>query len=91
MEKRIVYCSACDREVTVALLDETALDTAPAGGAGVCMDYTAEHCTGTMCALFDLPPREMLARLEESGLVPGGLGAAGALRVTPRPRTGGGA
>jgi hypothetical protein len=71
METHTVYCSACDREVRVVY------GTAPTGAVqaggevdptGVCVDYCNSSCTGSMCALFDHPPAEMLRRLRSSGL-----------------------
>lgn len=74
MEKHVVYCSACDREVEVVFEATPELPDA-AGPAvdpsGICVDYCSDACTGSMCALFDLPPTEMLERLRRSGLVPG--------------------
>lgn len=73
METHVVYCSACDREVRVVF---HAPPQAPdvAGGevdpSGICVDYCSDACTGSMCALFDLPPAEMLAKLKRSGLAP---------------------
>jgi hypothetical protein len=71
METHVVFCSACDRDVHVAF-------TAPpralgrAGGevdpSGICLDYSAQACTGSTCALFDLPPAEIAAKLQHSGL-----------------------
>jgi hypothetical protein len=73
METHVVYCSACDRNVTVVYQEEPqAPDTAgPAvDPSGVCVDYTTDACTGSTCALFDLPPQEMLVKLKNSGLAP---------------------
>jgi hypothetical protein len=39
---------------------------------GVCVDYCNSSCTGSMCALFDHPPAEMLRRLRSSGLTADG-------------------
>jgi hypothetical protein len=73
METHVVYCSACDRNVRVVF--EGAPELPEAGGlavdpSGVCVDFTSDACTGSMCALFDLPPAEMLVKLKASGLVP---------------------
>jgi hypothetical protein len=73
METHVVYCSACDREVRVAFEAEPrSPDVAgpEVDPSGICVDYTTEACTGSMCALFDLPPQEMLVKLRKSGLVP---------------------
>ncbi len=71
MQAHTVYCSACDREVRV-VFTAPPRDLGPAGGevdpAGICMDYSSKACTGSMCALFDLPPAEMLAKLQASGV-----------------------
>jgi hypothetical protein len=72
MQTHVLYCSACDREVRVVFpaegsqnAPETEIDP-----DGICLDYCGEACTGTMCSLFTLPPREMLVKLKESGLLP---------------------
>jgi hypothetical protein len=71
METRTVYCSACDREVQV-VFEATPQQPDTAGPtvdpSGVCVDYTTDACTGSVCALFDLPPAEMLVKLKASGL-----------------------
>jgi hypothetical protein len=73
METHVVYCSACDREVKVVFEDKPeAPDVAgpTVDPSGVCVDYCSDACTGSMCALFDLPPAEMREKLRESGLIP---------------------
>jgi hypothetical protein len=72
MQTHTLYCSACDREVRVVLPSESRLDSAGSeiDPDGICLDYCGETCTGTMCSLFTLPPREMLVKLKESGLLP---------------------
>jgi hypothetical protein len=71
MDTHVVYCSACDRKVRVVFM-EPPQDEVAAGGDidpnGICIDYCTSACTGSMCALFDLPPPEMLERLRDSGL-----------------------
>jgi hypothetical protein len=68
METHLAYCSACDREVRVAL----APDYEPEPGkpippeAMVCLDH-GEVCTGALCPLFGVPPKEMKEKLERSG------------------------
>lgn len=65
MDPTIVYCSACDRNVKV-------LPTAPVGDAsasrsltpvGVCLEYCADRCTGSMCAVFQVPTAEIQMKL----------------------------
>jgi hypothetical protein len=71
METHVVFCSACDREVRVVFgRDGAAADAAGAevDPSGVCLDHGTTVCTGSSCALFDLPPQEMLVRLQRSGL-----------------------
>jgi hypothetical protein len=73
METHVIYCSACDREVKV-VYPMTPEPTDSAGRAvdpsGICMDYCSKSCTGSLCALFSLPPAQMLEKLLESGLIP---------------------
>jgi hypothetical protein len=65
MRTKVMYCSACDREVRVSLEESagTAGGGAVSGGEGVCFDYRNALCTGSMCPLFDLPPAVMRERL----------------------------
>jgi hypothetical protein len=72
MEKHRVYCSACDREVEVVYNapPKDAPAAAEVDPGGVCVDYCSDACTGSMCALFDLPPAEMLEKLRNSQLKP---------------------
>lgn len=72
MEAHMVYCSACDREVKVLFARPPQQSNAASevDPSGVCVDYCSDACTGSMCALFDLPPAEMLAKLKASGLRP---------------------
>jgi hypothetical protein len=73
METHVVYCSACDRNVKVVFQGEPhAPDAAgpQVDPSGICVDYSTEACTGSMCALFDLPPADMLDKLRQRGLVP---------------------
>jgi hypothetical protein len=67
METHTIYCSACDRNVQVAFRS-TPQPPGSAGAevdpSGICLAYCSEQCTGTACALFDLPPAEMGERLK---------------------------
>jgi hypothetical protein len=70
MESHLIYCSACDRQVRVAFVGPVE----PLAGAGseldptgICLDYCRGTCTGSLCALFNQPPSEMLERLREMG------------------------
>jgi hypothetical protein len=73
MESHVVYCSACDREVRVVY--ESPPRQAPGAGevdpSGLCLDYCAQACTGSLCSLFDQPPLAMLRKLRANGLGPG--------------------
>jgi hypothetical protein len=69
MELHTIYCSACDRNVQVVF----ASNPHPPGTAGAevdptgtCLDFCSEQCTGTTCALFDLPSSEMGERLKQT-------------------------
>jgi hypothetical protein len=69
METHTIYCSACDRNVAVAF-PSTPHPPGSAGAevdpSGICMDYCSEQCTGTACALFDLPSSQMGERLKRT-------------------------
>jgi hypothetical protein len=72
MEAHVVYCSACDREVRV-VYESPPREPVIAGSvdaSGLCLDYCARKCTGSLCSLFDLPPAIMLDRLRGSGPIP---------------------
>lgn len=66
MVVRTVYCSACDRNVTLMMEPEGKLTPSLAASGGkVCLDY-GDKCTGEMCPTLAIPPeevRENLARL----------------------------
>lgn len=72
METHLAYCSACDREVEVALRP----DYVPEPGepiptdAMVCLAH-GDTCTGVLCPLFGVPPERMKESLDRSGLRPG--------------------
>jgi hypothetical protein len=57
MEARVIYCSACDRNVEVVLRQDGELAEA------ACLDI-GERCTGTTCPLGAVPPDEVRARPE---------------------------
>lgn len=69
METHNAYCSACDREVKVAL--KPGYEPVPGepipGDAYVCLAH-GETCTGALCPLFGVPPKTMEENLESSGL-----------------------
>jgi hypothetical protein len=69
MQPNVVYCSACDREVRVFFTtpSPSADVTRHVAPIGVCFDYSAAACTGSMCALFQVPPSEMLVKLKNTG------------------------
>ncbi len=66
MAVRMVYCSACDRNV--ALMVEPENEVARRSNTDcVCLDY-GEKCTGEMCPILAIPPEQVranLARLRE--------------------------
>ena len=69
METHRVFCSACDREVTVAITDAPSHD----GHANlhdsevVCLEI-GERCTGNLCPVGAMAPAVMAARLVATGL-----------------------
>jgi hypothetical protein len=69
METHLAYCSACDREVEVALkpgYTPEAGQPIPAEQM-VCLAH-GTTCTGALCPLFGLPPETMKETLDRSGL-----------------------
>lgn len=72
MKTHMAYCSACDRDVQIAVPDEP---VEPDGQATihdteiVCMEI-GEKCTGAMCPIGAQPPAVMAVRLVRSGLKP---------------------
>lgn len=69
MKTRKAYCSACDRDVEIAVLEAPIHEgqaTIPDGDV-VCLDF-GERCTGAMCPMFGLPKLVMGVRLARSGL-----------------------
>lgn len=72
METHIIYCSACDRDVQVVF--NVTPEPPETGGAevdpsGICIDYCTHQCTGSSCALFDIPSSRMAERLRTSGII----------------------
>ncbi len=69
MSMHKAYCSACDREVEIALRP----DFEPVPGepiptdAMVCLAY-GDTCTGALCPLFGVAPEQMRDELDRSGL-----------------------
>ncbi|HEX7117458.1 MAG TPA: hypothetical protein VF212_01640 [Longimicrobiales bacterium] len=59
MEKRIAFCSACDRNVPVLVEAPDWTDRRPSihdvEEAVVCLDYGV-RCTGALCPMFRAPP-----------------------------------
>lgn len=72
MKTQMAYCSACDRDVRIALTEEP---VEPDGQANihdaevVCLEI-GEKCTGAMCPIGAQPPAVMAVRLVRSGLKP---------------------
>ena len=66
MDTHFAYCSACDRQVEVALKP----GFTPKPGkpiptdAMVCLAH-GETCTGALCPLFGIPPEDMQEKLDE--------------------------
>lgn len=71
MKTTMAYCSACDRDVMIALSDEPVFE----GQANlpdpevICMEI-GHKCTGAMCPIGAQPPAVMAVRLVRSGLKP---------------------
>jgi hypothetical protein len=61
MERRVIYCSACDRNVQMVVDDGRA--AADLTGA-VCLDI-GETCTGTTCPVAAISPEAIRRRLAE--------------------------
>ncbi len=69
MGVRTVYCSACDRNVTLMVENEGQVVRAESTTGRVCLDY-GERCTGEMCPILAIPSEEVrahLARLRAQG------------------------
>lgn len=67
MAVRTVYCSACDRNVTLMVEPDGAVRRLSTDC--VCLDY-GEKCTGEMCPILAIPSDEVranLARLRAQG------------------------
>ena len=69
MNTHLAYCSACDRDVEVSL----APGFEPAPGepippdAMICLAH-GDTCTGALCPLFGVPPKQLKDNLNRSGL-----------------------
>ena len=62
MKRQTIYCSACDRQVTVELTDDnnpTSLEGA------VCLDMGA-ICTGTLCPICAVAPAQQRDPLKKA-------------------------
>jgi ferredoxin len=71
MERRVIYCSACDRNIQVVLPEHRAPGGEPDLHGAVCLDI-GETCTGTMCPVGAISPdriRRELETLKERGEV----------------------
>lgn len=74
MKVQKIFCSACDREVSIVLTAEPVHE----GQANlpdaefVCLEI-GDTCTGSLCPLFAQPPEAMKARLARSGFDTSGL------------------
>lgn len=68
MAVRMVYCSACDRNVALMVEAEGQPEHRSSADC-VCLDY-GEKCTGEMCPILAIPSEEVranLARLRAQG------------------------
>ena len=85
MEIHTIHCSARDRNVRVAFewLPDAVAGSEIDPASGVCLGYCSKECTGSLCALFDLPPSEMLARLRDGGMLPEGVSCLPHLEAVP--------
>jgi hypothetical protein len=65
MDKHWAYCSACDRQVEVAVDPTGAVDpqTGDPVEALVCLEV-GHTCTGALCPITDATPDEMRAALK---------------------------
>jgi hypothetical protein len=69
MERRVIYCSACDRNVQVVLGEGGGRGPHPELYGAVCLDI-GEACTGTMCPVGAISPdriRRELDQMKERG------------------------
>jgi ribosomal protein S27AE len=74
MESHRVFCSACDRDVTIIITDAPLLD-GPAtlhDEEVVCLEI-GDKCTGNLCPLGAVEPNAMVARIVRNGLPLDGL------------------
>jgi hypothetical protein len=72
MKTHLAYCSACDRDVRIAMTDEAIEQEGQANihdAEIVCLEI-GEKCTGHMCPVGAQPPAVMAVRLVRSGLKP---------------------
>ena len=66
MEKRVIYCTGCDREVTVVLRDGAeAAGPHPDLCGAVCLDL-GQRCTGTTCPICAVPAKDARAEGERA-------------------------
>jgi hypothetical protein len=65
MDSHWAYCSACDRQVEIAV--RPGRETDPSTGAAideiVCLEI-GHSCTGALCPITDVPPDEMRKALQ---------------------------
>ncbi len=61
MAVRMVYCSACDRNVALMVESEAELPKRSNTDC-VCLDY-GEKCTGEMCPILAIPSEQVRANL----------------------------
>jgi hypothetical protein len=68
MDRKKVYCSACDREVLVTWAPPAPGDDVALADLEVVCFELGESCTGSMCPIAGVSPAVMKERLDE---VPG--------------------
>jgi hypothetical protein len=62
IDAHLAYCSACDRQVRVAVNPKVILEgRTPTEDDLVCLEH-GDTCTGDLCPLFNVPTEEMKAR-----------------------------
>jgi hypothetical protein len=61
MKKHLIYCSACDREVEVMLVQQESAGTI----IDVICTEIGKHCTGAMCPVCAKPPETIREQLKD--------------------------
>lgn len=72
MKKQMIFCSACDREVSVIMADVPRITDGQAtlaDSAVVCLEM-GERCSGALCPVGAVSQEAMAVRIAKSGLRP---------------------